>query len=216
MKEDRFFQARERMVHQQLQGRGIVDSNVLKAMRKIPRHLYVSPDMVDYAYRDEPLPIGEGQTISQPYIVAYMTEVLALKGTERILEVGTGSGYQTAILADLAEEVFTVEVIPSLSRRASRLLSKQGHVNISFKIGDGNLGWEENSPFDGVIVTAAAPEMPVELTRQLKAGGRMVIPVGDTVQDLMLLTNRQGKIKKKRLLAVRFVPLVKARDIGSE
>jgi len=216
MKEDRFFQARERMVHQQLQGRGIVDSNVLKAMREIPRHLYVNPDMVDYAYRDEPLPIGEGQTISQPYIVAYMTEVLALKGTERILEVGTGSGYQTAILADLAAEVFTVEVIPSLSRRASRLLSKQGHRNISFKIGDGNLGWEENGPFDGVIVTAAAPEVPVELPRQLKAGGRMVIPVGDTLQDLILLTNRQGKIKKKRLLAVRFVPLVKTRDIGSE
>jgi len=216
MRTDRFVEARRQMVEKQLKARGIADARVLKTMREVPRHLFVGADMVDSAYRDEPLPIGEGQTISQPYIVAYMTEALALSGHERILELGTGSGYQTAVLAELAAEVFTVERIPSLSRRASRLLSTWGRGNIHFKIGDGHLGWEENAPYDGVIVTAAASDVPPRLSEQLKAGGRMVIPVGDTLQELFLLTRRRGKIEKKRLLAVRFVPLVKTRDVESE
>jgi len=215
MRRDRFVEARRQMVAQQLKARGIVDAGVLKTMGEVPRHLFVGVDMMDSAYRDEPLPIGEGQTISQPYIVAYMTEVLALSGAERILEVGTGSGYQTAILAELAAEVFTVERIPSLSHRASRLLSRRGRGNIHFKIGDGHLGWEENAPYDSVIVTAAASDVPARLPEQLKTGGRMVIPVGETFQDLFLLTRRREKIEKKKLLAVRFVPLVKTRDIES-
>lgn len=207
MKED-YDGQREKMVEVQIQARGVRDQRVLVAMRKVPRHLFVPGDMVRYSYADEPLPIGHGQTISQPYIVAYMTEALELKGQERVLEVGTGSGYQTAILAELAKEIYTVEIVEPLSLRAREILDRIGYRNISFKIGDGTLGWEEFAPFDAIMVTAAPPAIPQKLKEQLKIGGRMVIPVGEEFQDLVLVIRGKKKFQKKRLLPVRFVPLI--------
>lgn len=199
---------RERMVEFQIQARGVKDEKVLAAMRKVPRHLFVPENIRSYAYQDEPLLIGEGQTISQPYIVAYMTEALHLRGNERVLEVGTGSGYQAAVLAEFVMEVFTVELVESLSLKAQEVLNELGYTNIHFKIGDGTLGWKESAPYDAIMVTAAPAKVPRALQNQLKIGGRMVIPVGSTFQELILLTREKRRFKKRKLLPVRFVPLI--------
>jgi protein-L-isoaspartate(D-aspartate) O-methyltransferase len=199
---------RERMVKSQIEARGIKDKNVLEAMRMIARHKFVSEDMKSFAYNDEPLPIGEGQTISQPYIVAYMTEMLHLKKEERILEVGTGSGYQAAILAEITKEVYTIEIIESLSLKAQKVLKELRYTNIYFKIGDGSFGWREYAPYDAIIVTAAPEKIPDALQEQLKISGRMIIPVGMTFQELILITREKRKFRKKKLLPVRFVPLI--------
>lgn len=196
------------MVETQIGARGVKDQRVLAAMKKVPRHLFVPENMKIYAYQDEPLLIGEGQTISQPYIVAYMSEALRLKGSERVLEVGTGSGYQAAILAEIVKEVFSVEILESLSFKAQEVLKGLGYRNIQFKVADGTLGWKEHSPYDAIMVTAAPAKVPKPLQDQLKTGGRMVIPVGATFQELVLLTKEKRKFKKKRLLPVRFVPLI--------
>ncbi len=196
------------MVDAQIEARGVKDEKVLAAMRKVPRHLFVPENMKLYAYQDEPLLIGEGQTISQPYIVAYMSEALQLKGHERVLEVGTGSGYQAAILAEIVKEVFSVELLESLSLHAQDVLKKLSYKNIQFKIGDGTLGWKEHAPYDAIIVTAAPTKVPKALQDQLITGGRMVIPVGSAFQELVLITKEKRKLKKKKLLPVRFVPLI--------
>jgi len=201
---------RERMVVSQIEARGVKDKKVLEAMRNVARHMFVPENMKSYAYQDEPLPIGQGQTISQPYIVAYMTEALQLKGDERVLEVGTGSGYQAAILAEIVKEVFTVEIIKELSRQAQKVLERLGYKNIHFKIGDGTLGWKESAPFDVIMVTAAPAKVPKALQEQLEIQGRLVIPVGSMFQELVLVTREKKKFKKKKLLPVRFVPLVSA------
>jgi len=196
------------MVENQLKVRGIKDKRVLEAMGKVQRHQFVPDHLKLNAYDDEPLPIGNGQTISQPYIVAYMTECLQLKGREKILEIGTGSGYQAAILAELSQEVFTVEVYEALGRKARQILEDLGVHNIKYKIGDGTLGWEEYAPYDAIIVTASPARTPEPLKEQIKIGGRMVIPVGQTFQNLYLFEKSKQKLKKKKLLPVRFVPLV--------
>jgi len=196
------------MVESQIAARSVKNIKVLEAMRKVPRHAFVPDGMKAFAYADEPLPIGEGQTISQPYIVAYMTEVLELEGGERILEVGTGSGYQTAVLAEIAAEVYTVEVVSSLSLRAQEVLKSLGYVHIQFKIGDGTLGWKEYAPYDAIVVTAAPDSVPKALEEQLKDSGRMIIPVGVEFQELVLVVRERRKFKKQRLLPVRFVPLI--------
>jgi protein-L-isoaspartate(D-aspartate) O-methyltransferase len=199
---------RERMVEAQIEARGVKDKRVLSAMRKVPRHLFIPENMRPYAYQDEPLLIGEGQTISQPYIVAYMSESLRLMGDEAVLEVGTGSGYQAAILAEVAKEVFSVELVETLSLRAQVVLRELGYENIHFKIGDGTLGWKEYAPYDAIMVTAAPAHVPKALQEQLKIGGRMVIPVGSAFQELVLITREKRKFKKRKLLPVRFVPLI--------
>jgi protein-L-isoaspartate(D-aspartate) O-methyltransferase len=210
-KVDLYRLARERMVETQIKARGLKDERVLKAMLKVPRHLFVDEALRDQAYGDFPLPIGEGQTISQPYIVALMTEALELKGNERVLEIGTGSGYQTAILAELALWVYTIERFPTLLERAKKVLNELGYKNISFKLDDGTLGWKEASPFDAIIVTAASPDIPPPLVEQLAEGGRMVIPVGDEFsQTLIKGVKRGGKLHTKVLEPVRFVKLVGA------
>ena len=203
-----FKKDRARMVNAQLAARGIKDEKVLDAMKSVPRHMFVPENMLPHAYSDEPLPIGEGQTISQPYIVAYMTEVLGLEGGERVLEIGTGSGYQTAILAEIAEQVFTVELIGELSYRAQEVLKKLKYTNIVYKIGDGTFGWIEHAPFDAIVVTAAPDTVPASLEEQLKVGGRMIIPVGSAIQELVFVTRGKRKFRRKKLLPVRFVPLI--------
>jgi protein-L-isoaspartate(D-aspartate) O-methyltransferase len=208
---DRFEKERRAMVDSQIMARGVRDPGVLDAMRKVPRHLFVPESLRAISYADEPLPIGEGQTISQPYIVAYMTEALELRGGERVLEVGTGSGYQTAVLAEIAGEVCTVEIVESLAARARAVLESLGYGNIRFRIGDGSKGWPEAAPFDAVIVTAAAALMPPALTEQLGPEGRMVVPVGTDLQELFLVRRSSGDVETKRLLPVRFVPLVEGR-----
>lgn len=210
-KVDLYRLARERMVETQIKARGIKDERVLKAMLKVPRHLFVDEALRDQAYGDFPLPIGEGQTISQPYIVALMTEALELKGIERVLEIGTGSGYQTAILAELALWVYTIERFPTLLERAKKVLKELGYKNISFKLDDGTLGWKEAAPFDAIIVTAASPDIPPPLVEQLAEGGRMVIPIGDEFsQTLIKGVKKGGKLHTKALEPVRFVKLVGA------
>lgn len=202
--------ARQKMVEEQLIARGIKDKKVLEIMGLVERHKFVPEDMKKYAYEDTPLPIGEGQTISQPYIVALMTELLKLKGDEVILEIGTGSGYQAAILAELAKEVYTIEIIDSLGRQAQERLEGLGYTNIKVRIADGYYGWQEYAPFDGIIVTAAADYIPQPLVDQLKIGGRLIIPVGDKNMQKLLLVQKElgGKLKKYELTAVMFVPLV--------
>ena len=205
-----FDRERKMMADSQIRARGVRDARVLSAMEKVPRHLFVPAGMRRYAYADEPLPIGEGQTISQPYIVAYMTEALGLGGEERVLEVGSGSGYQTAILAELVREVWTVEIVEALSRRARSVLDGLGYGNIHYRVGDGSEGWPQSAPFDAVMVTAAAAEIPDSLEAQLEAGGRMIVPVGTDFQELVLIRKEKKGLKREKLLAVRFVPLVKA------
>ncbi|HLP59002.1 MAG TPA: protein-L-isoaspartate(D-aspartate) O-methyltransferase [Candidatus Deferrimicrobium sp.] len=205
---DSFEIVRERMVDTQLLSRGITDPRVLAAMRKVPRHEFVPSSQLPAAYNDGPLPIGRGQTISQPYIVAYMTELLELKGGENVLELGTGCGYQTAILAEIVEHVYTVEIIESLALEAEALLNKLHYKNISFKIGNGKEGWEEYSPFDRIIVTAAPTQFPRNLFSQLLEGGIIVAPVGDFFQRMMRYRKEKGKIKEEALIGVSFVPFV--------
>jgi protein-L-isoaspartate(D-aspartate) O-methyltransferase len=208
--QDNFAAQRDNMVEFQIRARGVNDDKVLAAMRKVPRHLFVPEELRSFAYGDEPLPIGEGQTISQPYIVAYMTQSLRLSGAEKVLEVGTGSGYQTAVLAEIVREVFTIELLGGLSEKARSLLEGLGHSNIRFKAGDGTQGWVENAPFEAIMVTAAAAAVPKKLQEQLGPKGRMIIPVGAGFQELFLITRERGGVRKKRLLPVRFVPLVSA------
>jgi protein-L-isoaspartate(D-aspartate) O-methyltransferase len=196
------------MVEDQIVRRGVKDDRVLQAMREIPRHLFVPEHLISQAYSDEPLPIGLEQTISQPYIVAYMTEVLRLSAEDKVLEVGTGSGYQTAVLAGLVREVYTIERVESLSGKARDVLKSLGMNNIRFKVGDGSLGWREYSPFDAILVTAAPADIPEALMEQLAVGGRMIIPVGVFQQDLIFVERQRKGIKRSRLIAVRFVPLL--------
>jgi len=209
MEPDIYRHARERMVRNQIAARGITDTRVLEAMRKVPRHIFVEEALKDQAYGDYPLPIGEGQTISQPYIVALMTEALELKGPEKVLEIGTGSGYQTAILAELARWVYSIERYPALARRAKRILEALGYHNVIIRVGDGTRGWPEMAPFDAIIVTAAGPKIPEPLLQQLAEGGRLVMPIGDEwSQTLIKVTKKGGKLYKEDLGAVRFVKLV--------
>ena len=208
--QDDFVTQRESMVEVQIRARGVNDEKVLAAMRKVPRHLFVPEELRPFAHGDEPLPIGEAQTISQPYIVGYMTEALELSGGEKVLEVGTGRGYQTAVLAEIVRQVFTVELIGALSEKARALLQALGYSNIYSKVGDGTLGWEENAPFDAIMVTAAAAAVPKRLQEQLGPNGRMIIPVGAGFQELFLITRERRGFRKKKLLPVRFVPLVSA------
>lgn len=198
---------REQMVESQIKARGVKDPRVLSAMLKVERHLFVPQEYQSLAYNDQPLPIGEGQTISQPYIVALMTELLELKGEEKVLEVGTGSGYQAAILAELAKEVYTIEIIETLAHSAKKLLTELGYKNIYFKTGDGYLGWPEASPFDAIIVTCAPDHIPKPLLDQLKEGGRLVIPVGTYSQELKKITKHHGQFETKDIIPVIFVPM---------
>ncbi len=204
---NQYYKKRWEMVENQLISRGIKDSRVIKAMLKIPRHEFIPEDLRDLAYNDNPVPIGIDQTISQPYIVALMTELLSLKENERVLEVGTGSGYQAAILAEIGCEVYTIEIIESLSLTSQTVLDRLGYKNIHFKIGDGYRGWTEMAPFDAIIVTAAPGHTPQPLIDQLKVDGRMVIPVGDFYQDLLLIQKTPKGINKKNVTPVRFVPM---------
>lgn len=202
-------QKREAMVKEQLELRDIRDPRVLQAMRKVKRHLFVPPSMVPFAYDDGPLPIGHEQTISQPYIVAYMTEALRLKPQDRVLEIGTGSGYQAAVLAELVTEVYSIEIIPELAAEAKARLAKLGYSNVQVKQGDGYQGWPEHQPFDAILVTAAPETIPPQLVEQLKnPDGRMIVPVGAVEQELVLLRKTGGKIESEKLFAVRFVPMV--------
>jgi len=198
---------REKMVETQIKARGVKDSRVLSAMIKVERHLFVPKDLENSAYTDQPLPIGEGQTISQPYIVALMTELLELKGGEKVLEIGTGSGYQAAILAELAKEVYTIEIVERLAASAKNLLLALGYQNVNVKAGDGYLGWPDVAPFDAVIVTAAPDHIPKPLLDQLKEGGRMVLPVGTYTQVLKKIVKRSGRFETTDTIPVIFVPM---------
>ncbi len=201
--------ARLNMVEEQIVGRGIKDPKVIKAMRKVPRHLFVEEALQSQAYSDHPLPIGEKQTISQPYMVALMTEALQLKGREKVLEIGAGSGYQTAILAEVALKVFSIERVRSLAIGARKLLYELGYFNVEIKVFDGTYGWPEESPFDAMIVTAGSPVIPQPLVDQLAMGGRLVIPVGDAFsQDLVRVTKTEEGPKKEDLGGCRFVKLI--------
>ena len=204
-----FPKARLKMAEEQITSRGVKDARLIAAMKKIPRHLFVEEALQNQAYSDHPLPIGEKQTISQPYMVALMTEALLLTGKEKVLEIGTGSGYQTAILAELSEKVFSIERIRPLAIRARKLLYELGYFNVEIKIFDGTLGWMEESPFDAIVVTAGSPDIPQTLLDQLATGGRLVIPVGDAfVQDLIRVIKTEEEIKKEDLGGCRFVKLI--------
>ena len=202
---------RKRMVEEQIEGRGVKDKAVLEAMRKVERHRFLTGEIQLLAYEDTALPIEEGQTISQPYIVALMTELLQLKGKEKVLEIGTGSGYQAAILAELVKEVYTIEILPALAKRAQKLLDDLGYKNIKVKCDDGYLGWPEFAPFDAIIVTCAVKEIPQPLIEQLAEGGKMVIPQGNGYQELKLLVKVAGIIKQKDIIPVIFVPMIRKR-----
>jgi protein-L-isoaspartate(D-aspartate) O-methyltransferase len=198
---------REKMVDTQIKGRGVKDPRVLSAMLKVERHRFVPEEYLNSAYSDQPLPIGEGQTISQPYIVALMTELLELKGDEKVLEIGTGSGYQAAILAELVKEVYTIEILEPLASSADKRLRQLGYQNINVKAGDGYLGWPEVAPFDAIIITAAPDHIPKPLIEQLKEGGRMVVPVGTYTQELKKIVKQSGKIETMNIIPVIFVPM---------
>lgn len=208
-----FMRRRTAMVFDQIQGRGISDTAVIGAMKRVERHRFVPRELVDLAYSDQPLPIGLEQTISQPYIVGLMTELLSLKRSDRVLEIGTGSGYQAAVLAEIVDSVWTIEILEALASSARQRLETLGYSNVQVRCGDGYAGWPEHAPFDCIIVTAAAEEIPSPLLDQLKDGGRMVIPVGATfsIQSLFLVEKHDGMITKKNIAAVRFVPLVRDR-----
>jgi len=207
---DIFKISRERMVIQQLISRGIFDDKVLNAMKKVPRHLFVDEALYDQAYGDYPLPIGWGQTISQPYIVALMTQELQLKGNEKVLEIGTGSGYQAAVLGEIVRQVYSVERVSALLPRTKKILSELGYKNIFIRVDDGTFGWDKESPFDAILVTAASPDIPQPFIKQLSDnGGRLIIPVGDEFsQNLIKITKTEGKIKKENKGGVRFVKLI--------
>jgi protein-L-isoaspartate(D-aspartate) O-methyltransferase len=200
------------MVDSQIRSRGVTDERVLKAMGKIPRHLFVDEGLIEQAYNDNPLPIGERQTISQPYIVAVMTEALELKGSEKVLELGTGSGYQAAVLAELAERVFSIERIATLASKARKVLESLGYFNVVIRVGDGTYGWREEAPFDGILVSAGSPDIPVPLVQQLTVGGRLVIPVGgrytQTLYRVTRLSENVEDVKTEDLGGCRFVNLI--------
>lgn len=204
---DEYSEKRRRMVEDQIRSRGITDTSVLKAIGKVPRHRFVPEPFRHLAYADGPLPIGAGQTISQPLIVAYMTEAAAISKEKRVLEIGTGSGYQAAVLAELAGEVYSIEIIPELAENARRVLMELGYKNIFLKTGNGYLGWPEHAPFDAIIVTAAPDEIPETLVDQLAINGKMVIPVGTTHQEMVIVTKERGGVTEKRTIPVRFVPM---------
>ena len=204
-----FEEQRKEMVHDQIRRRGITDEKVLAAMQKVERHRFVPLDYRAEAYEDYPLPIGDGQTISQPYIVAFMSEALELKAADKVLEIGTGSGYQAAVLAEICDSVFTVEIYPGLAGSASDILQELNYKNVFVRVGDGYEGWSEHAPFNAIIVTCAPKQIPQPLQDQLAEGGRMIIPVGsDYTQELILLEKKKGKIQKKNVLPVRFVPMI--------
>jgi len=200
--------ARAGMVDRQIAGRGVKDTRVLAVMREVPRHLFVPPDQASQAYDDHPLPIGSGQTISQPYVVAFMTEQLGLTGKERVLEIGTGSGYQTAVLSRLAGKVFSIEIRPELAAEAAERLKEYGATNVEVRAADGFFGWPEEAPFDGILVTAAPETVPEPLLAQLAPGGRMVIPVGGFYQELKVIERTADGFRERSVLPVRFVPFV--------
>ena len=201
--------ARRKMVERDLKGRDITDPKVLEIMGRVPRQLFVDSSLRSQAYADHPLPIGEGQTISQPYIVALMTQILQIKPGERVLEIGTGSGYQAAVLAELTDQVYTTEIRESLTKQAAQRLKQLGYDKVQMKYGDGYFGWEEAAPFDAIIVTAAANHIPPPLIKQLQEGGRLVVPLGSTTyfQTLTLLTKKEGKTHIQHLMGVSFVPM---------
>jgi protein-L-isoaspartate(D-aspartate) O-methyltransferase len=198
---------RHRMVRNQIAARGVSDERVLAAMRKVPRHRYVPAEERGRAYRDHPLPIGLDQTISQPYIVAFMSEALRLEGHEKVLEIGTGSGYQAAILAELAAKVYSIEIVAPLAERAARTLRAEGYDRIHLRTGDGYRGWPEAAPFDAIMVTAAPDHVPEPLVEQLAVGGRLLLPVGDLYQQLVILEKTEAGLQRRTLAPVRFVPM---------
>ncbi len=200
---------REQMVQNQIKQRGIKDQKVLDAMLKVERQKFVPPEYRSESYNDYPIPIGNGQTISQPYIVAFMTEALEPKASDKVLEIGTGSGYQAAVLAEICDSVYTIEIIPDLGEKAAKLLKELGYKNVQVKVGDGYLGWPEHSPFNGIIVTCSPTHVPKPLEDQLAEGGRMIIPVGPVYsQELVLLEKKGGQLIQRDVLPVRFVPMV--------
>jgi len=209
---DRFQKLRIKMVENQIRARGVTDERVLSVMAKIPRHLFVDEALIEQAYNDNPLPIGKSQTISQPYIVALMTAALKLTGREKVLEIGTGSGYQTAILAELAEQVFSIERIAQLAAGARKRLDALNCFNVAMRVGDGTYGWREESPFDGIMVTAGAPKVPTILLEQLAVGGRLVIPTGGRISQELLRVTRMSadlnEVKTEVLCGCRFVDLI--------
>ena len=213
--QDNFQRQRERLVKERLIPQGIKDQQVLKAMQKVERHKLIPESLQKHAYEDRPLPIGNDQTISQPFIVALMTEAIKPKPGMKVLEIGTGSGYQAAVLAEIVDEVYTIETVEELAERAKKDLQDMGYDNIHFKVGDGFYGWEEHAPYDAIIVTAAPEEIPPRLIEQLKVGGRMIIPVGPTpnTQELKLVEKKKnGKLKTRDLLPVRFVPFTRRNE----
>lgn len=204
---DRTAARRRAMVERQIAARGVKDEMVLKAMDAVPRHEFVTAPMRDLAYTDRPLPIGFEQTISQPYVVAAMTELLAIDGDARVLEIGTGSGYQAAVLAEVAGEVYSIEIVEPLAERTAELLQRLGYERIHLRVGDGYAGWPEAAPFDAIIVTAAPPEVPAPLREQLRVGGKLVIPVGDAYQELVVITRTDSDYEQTSVFPVRFVPM---------
>jgi protein-L-isoaspartate(D-aspartate) O-methyltransferase len=200
--------ARLRMVETQLRARGITNPAVLGALSRVPRHMFVPADVKPFAYDDRPLPIGRGQTISQPYIVAYMTEALQLQPRHKVLEIGTGSGYQAAVLAELVKQVYTVEIIPDLAAEARRTLATVGYRNVDVRSGNGYFGWSERAPFDRIIVTAAPAQIPQALIDQLAIGGMMVLPVGTAFQEIVIVSKTAAGVTQQKTIPVRFVPMV--------
>jgi protein-L-isoaspartate(D-aspartate) O-methyltransferase len=208
-REEYYQEARRLMVETQIRARGVSDSRVLAAMGKVPRHLFIPRHLWEQAYNDYPLPIGEDQTISQPYIVALMTEALELKGPEKVLELGTGSGYQAAILGEIASEVYTIERLPALARTADQVLGSLGYTNVKVRVADGTMGWAEAAPFDAILVTAGSPQVPPPLVDQLAMGGRLVIPVGDRYSQTLTRVRRTPEgLKTEYLGGCRFVKLI--------
>lgn len=207
--EDPFVLKRKGMVEEQIIQRGISNPEIVEAFLKVKRHFFVPVDKYRFAYEDYPVPIGYGQTISQPFIVAYMTQAANLRKDDRVLEIGTGSGYQAAILAEIVKDVYSIEIVKPLAESAEKKLQELGYHNIRVKQGDGYLGWPEYAPFDAIIVTAAPDNIPEELVEQLKIGGRMVVPVGSFEQELYVITKYENGVSKKSLLPVRFVPMIK-------
>lgn len=209
--QDNYDAMRARMVETQIRARDVQNAAVLDAMRRVPRHLFVPDDERPFAYDDRPLPIGRGQTISQPYIVAYMTEALQAEPSHKVLEIGTGSGYQAAVLAEIVKQVYSIEIVPNLADSARRSLAQAGYRNVEVRTGDGYLGWPDHAPFDRIIVTAAPPEIPQALVDQLAVGGVMVVPVGTAYQEIVIITKTNTGVTQRRTIEVRFVPMVSLR-----